>query len=835
MKKLKLLFAIYITLIVISSCNKNQTNVSPTVPQNIEDLVASESFDWETLQDIEFKISTPFSSVINITSENGTISYHKGYYNKINPTYDISLNLPKYVEKVVINGSTVEITGEIVDVELFSNTKSIEKNKFIPIVGRIAYWEFNENSGNIISDSEGNNNGIKVGAEWVSGINGSALDFNGVGGHAEIPLSDELNFEGENASFSVWFKMNEIGDSGTLFFNRMKYIMKIDGNGKLSFALYNPTWSIVIPDWSDRVINTDWHHIVVTYDGSFLKMYLDATLLKTAETTGVINTSTSPVFIGNEDTVLDFPALIDQVSIYTITLTQSEITELFQNTPNPGSGNQNFISHWKLNSNSGSTAIDSESTNNGNIIGAQWVPGVESSALEFNGNSDYVSIPSASNLNPTQEITIMAWAKTQENKTAIIVQKGSWDGQGIYQDKWNGWKCGLQLETNASHSIYWNDGIPMYDEWYLVTMTYDGSNMKLYVNGQLKNQKSVSGNLKINNKATTIGSEDGTKKFFNGSIDDSRIYGKALSQAEIQYIYNNAGNTGNADTDGDGIQDGEDDYPNDPARAFNNYLPAAGYGSLAFEDLWPVQGDYDFNDLMLDYRFTTITNAQNKVAEIQGSFVVRAIGAGFKNGFGFQLPNNNIDENDIFVDGYRIEEGYINLSANGIEEDQNKPTVIVFDNANNILHGSGGFGVNVDESPYVEPDTLVISMIITPNIYIAAEFDLINFNPFLIINKIRGKEVHLANYPPTNLADVSYFGTMDDDSNPTIGRYYKTANNLPWVIKISESYDYTIEKAEITSGYLKFSNWAASSGLLYPNWYQNDAGYRNDDNIYEVP
>ncbi len=366
-------------------------------------------------------------------------------------------------------------------------------------------------------------------------------------------------------------------------------------------------------------------------------------------------------------------------------------------------------------------------------------------------------------------------------------------------------------------------------------MTYDGSNMKLYVNGQLKNQKSVSGNLKINNKATTIGSEDGTKKFFNGSIDDARIYGKALSQAEIQYIFNNAGNTGNTDTDGDGIQNSEDDYPNDPARAFNNYMPAAGYGSLAFEDLWPMQGDYDFNDLMLDYRFNTITNAQNKVAEIQGSFVVRAIGAGFKNGFGFQLPNNNIDENDIFVDGYNIEEGYINLNANGIEEDQNKPTVIVFDNANNILHGSGGFGVNVDESPYVEPDTLVVSLIITPNIYHAAEFDLINFNPFLIINKIRGKEVHLVNYPPTNLADVSYFGTMDDDSNPAIGRYYKTANNLPWVIKISESYDYTIERAEITSGYLKFNNWAASSGTMYPNWYQNDAGYRNDANIYEVP
>ena len=835
MKKLNLLFAIGITLlVVISSCKKPP--VSPTESQNIENLIANDNFDWQTSQDIEFNISTPFSSVINITSENGAITYHKGYYNSISPTYDVIVNLPKYIQKVLVNGSMVEITGEVVEVSLFTDTKSIDNNRFVTTVGRIAYWEFNENSGNTINDSEGSNNGTMTGADWVSGINGSALDFDGVGGHAEIPLTEELNFEGENTSLSVWFKMNELGENGTLLFNRMKYILKLDNHGKISLGLYNPTWSSVTTDWVDRVIDTDWHNVVVTYDGANLHMYLDAILIKTTATTGEIQSSTSPIFIGNQDTQNNFAGIIDQVAIYTSTLTQSEITELYQNTPNPGTGNQDLISQWKLNSNSGTTAIDSESTNDGNIIGAQWVTGVEGSALEFNGSSDYVNVPNASNLNPSQEITMMAWAKTFENKTAKIAQKGDWDGHGIYQDNWNGWKCGIRMETNTSHSIYWGDGVPMFDEWYLVTMTYDGSAMKLYVNGQLKNQKAISGNLKINSRDFSIGSDNGAQKFFNGSIDDVRLYGKALSQAEIQFIFNNAGNTGNTDADGDGIQDSEDDYPNDPARAFNNFLPAAGYGSLAFEDLWPGRGDYDFNDLILDYRFTTITNAQNKVAEIQGSFVVRAIGAGLRNGFGFQLPNNNIDVDDIFVDGYRIEDGYINLSANGIEEDQNKPTVIVFDNANNILQGSGGFGVNVEPgAPYVDPDTLLISMIITPNIYIADDFEMIDFNPFLIVDEIRGKEIHLPNYPPTNLADDSYFGTMNDDSNPATGKYYKTENNLPWAIMISESYDYTIEKAEITSGYLKFYDWAASSGSSYPNWFQNEAGYRNDANIYIVP
>jgi len=834
MKHIHLLLVLFFTLLIISSCRKQP--VSPSGSQNIENLIANESFDWETTQDVEFKISTPFSNVIVITSENGIIIYHKGYYNSIDPTYNVKINLPKYIDKVLINGKITEVTGDIVDVKLFSDKTITKSKRIIPTTGRIAYWEFNENSGNTISDSQSNNNGVMTGADWVSGIDGSALDFDGTGGHVEIPTTDELNFEGENASFSVWFKMNELGENGTLLFNRMKYILKLDNHGKVSLGLYNPTWSSVTTDWSDRVIDTDWHNVVVTYDGAHLHMYIDAVLIKTTETTGEINLSTSDVFIGNQETQNDFAGIIDQVAIYTSTLTPTEITELYQNTPNPGTGNQDFISHWKLNSNSGSTAIDSESTNNGTITGAQWVTGVEGSALEFNGNSNYVSIPNASNLNLTQEITIMAWAKTRENKTAKIAQKGDWDGHGIYQDNWNGWKCGIRMETNTSHSINWGDGIPMFDEWYLITMTYDGTNLKLFVNGQLKNSKSVSGNLKINNRVFSIGSDNGSQKFFNGSIDDVRIYGKALSQAEIQFIFNNAGNTGNTDTDGDGIQDNEDEYPNDPARAFNNFLPAAGYGSLAFEDLWPGRGDYDFNDLILDYRFTTVTNAQNKVAEIRGSFVVRAIGAGLRNGFGFQFPNNNIDANDIFVDGYRIEDGYISLNANGIEENQNKPTIIVFDNANNILQSTGGFGVNVEPGvPYVEPDTILISMIITPNIYMAEDFNLINFNPFLIIDEIRGKEVHLANYPPTNLADVSYFGTMDDDSNPATGKYYKTENNLPWAIKISESYDYTIEKVEITQAYLKFYEWAASSGSSYQNWYQNEAGFRDNAKIYVVP
>lgn len=289
------------------------------------------------------------------------------------------------------------------------------------------------------------------------------------------------------------------------------------------------------------------------------------------------------------------------------------------------------------------------------------------------------------------------------------------------------------------------------------------------------------------------------------------------------------------DTDGDGVADVDDDYPTDPLRAFNNYYPAAGNGTLAYEDLWPGKGDYDFNDLIIDYRFMTVTSGSNHIVETFGTFIVKAFGASFENGFGFQLANNNIAGADIIsVTGYDLQEGYINLGANGIEQGQAIPTIIVYDNAFNILtHPGSGIGVNTDPyAPYIDPDTLNIYMSYAQGTYTLGELDIPNFNPFIMVGLDRGIEVHLPDYQPTDLADQSVFGTDDDDTNPAIGKYYKTTTNLPWAINIPEPFEYPIEKKDITSVYLKFAEWAESGGQLYQDWYKDEPGYRNSSLIY---
>ncbi|MBK9291376.1 MAG: LruC domain-containing protein [Bacteroidetes bacterium] len=268
----------------------------------------------------------------------------------------------------------------------------------------------------------------------------------------------------------------------------------------------------------------------------------------------------------------------------------------------------------------------------------------------------------------------------------------------------------------------------------------------------------------------------------------------------------------------------------------DNFFPATGYGTLAFEDLWPGKGDYDFNDLVLDYRFELVSNTGNYVDLIIGKFKIRAFGASFENGFGFQL-SSNINADDLFVEGTSLTENYISLNANGTEAGQSKPTIIVYDNAYNEMPYPGtGIGVNTDPSAsYVEPVELEIRIYLPANTYTAAQVDIGNFNPFIIVNNVRSHEVHLPYYPPTDLADMSLFGQWEDDSNPATGRWYVTDKNHPWAINIYESFDYPIEKQDILGVHLKFAEWAMSGGVQFPDWYKNLPGYRNSSLIYQVP
>jgi LruC domain-containing protein len=286
------------------------------------------------------------------------------------------------------------------------------------------------------------------------------------------------------------------------------------------------------------------------------------------------------------------------------------------------------------------------------------------------------------------------------------------------------------------------------------------------------------------------------------------------------------------DTDNDGITDVFDDYPTDPEKGYNNFYPGENdYGTLVFEDLWPYKGDYDFNDLVIDYNFNQITNSSNKVVSIESKTVVRAIGASYHNAFGieFNTPPANVSQ----VSGQQLIMDLVDIETNGTENGQSLATVIYFDNAYELLPYPGNdLCVNTyPETPYVSPDTqfVTIDLIVPVSI---AQIGTPPYNPFIIVNQDREVEVHLPNKKPTDLVNLDILGSGHDNSRLNSNEYYISDKYLPWAINLPVSFDYPAEKEDITKTHLMFNSWAISLGYNYMDWYNNKPGYRNDGKIY---
>ncbi len=329
------------------------------------------------------------------------------------------------------------------------------------------------------------------------------------------------------------------------------------------------------------------------------------------------------------------------------------------------------------------------------------------------------------------------------------------------------------------------------------------------------------------------------------------------------------------DTDGDGVIDSEDDYPEDSLRAFNIPYPGAfgdykdgkciyQFASYIFEDLWPGYGDYDFNDLVVDFYYIAVVCHTwvhgLYIQDIIATYKFRAIGATLVNGFGIEymgIPHGHVKNvrwrypggswNNDFSD--LLTEGYITLLSNNVEDGQEYAVTIITDDVKNVLPNPGGsaFVNTVPSAPYEPPVTIQLK-ITFPWVHrpyygcsipwwaypwTTTSLCYRDINPFLIIDGIRGKELHLVDYPPTDLVDPSYFGQLNDDSDPATGRYYKSHINLPWALDIPISFGYAIEKADLTYAYPDFAAWAESGGVVNQDWYKPenaDPAY-----VYEPP
>jgi len=287
------------------------------------------------------------------------------------------------------------------------------------------------------------------------------------------------------------------------------------------------------------------------------------------------------------------------------------------------------------------------------------------------------------------------------------------------------------------------------------------------------------------------------------------------------------------DDDNDGVLNDDDDFPYDETRAFRNFFPVAddslAMGTLAFEDLWPLMGDYDFNDVIINYRFETVDDPSDYLLEVYGYFTLRASGASYENGFAIEMP---------FLETNVETLTYTDLVGASSQAGDNSGIIKFFSNALEVMNKpSSSTFVNTQTSdPYLDPVNFEFYL----KLFESVDESTLPwleppYNPFIIVDQITGKEIHLPDMPPTILADPALFGTGDDNSVPGSNRYYKTATNLPWAINIPVEWTYPLERIQIIDAYNYFDDWAESSGENYNDWYENTEGYIVEENLYLAP
>jgi 1,4-alpha-glucan branching enzyme len=207
----------------------------------------------------------------------------------------------------------------------------------------------------------------------------------------------------------------------------------------------------------------------------------------------------------------------------------------------------NLLAYWTFNEGSDTITYDSSgNSNTGTVSGSwYWTSGMFASALYFSAPTQ-VAVSNSASLNPVQGLTVSAWVNADYwSGNQRILEKGTSNNQ---------YALFINPSTQLVFAVYGVTGgtavtaPPSEMAWHHVAGTYNGSLISLYIDGQIATQQTATGQMPITTDPLAIGYRPGANIFyyFNGTIDDVRIYGSALSGNQVAQLYQ-------ADTVGDGI------------------------------------------------------------------------------------------------------------------------------------------------------------------------------------------------------------------------------------------------------------------------------------------
>lgn len=358
------------------------------------------------------------------------------------------------------------------------------------------------------------------------------------------------------------------------------------------------------------------------------------------------------------------------------------------------------------------------------------------------------------------------------------------------------------LDVNVNISVYDPDG-PV--SGAIISITDPTNNHNLYQsvtnsNGVVSGVVQISTSLQYVNLNVRVG--DINLQF---QVPVTQLNQYLIKIDRIISFEQNVNNNNPTDSDNDGTPDGNDIYPDDPSRATKILFPNDGLGIIAFEDLFPVPGDADFNDVVLKIAIEEDLNTQGQIARIRGNYQFLARGAGYNHiiliklqGSGTLIQkvydNNNSLVSQIYthVDSLTKVPLFLKDSLYFANPSYNSSSLYT-------THELCGWNSDTNNM-YIPCYSSQLEVIFDqPQLkeQLRAPYDL-----YIYVKNTR-KEIHFPNL---------YF-------NPNGSDQYLDSNGFPWAILIPSKWNWPYERKYITYGYPCFDEWYISRGVNYADWY----------------
>ena len=444
------------------------------------------------------------------------------------------------------------------------------------MTGLIGWWPLNEDSGTTAYDLSGKGNHGSLNGGVTQGVAGkgglTSYSFDGNDGYIDVPVNSPLDGINDGSyTFSVWIRTTstsygyiaELADpAGHRIFDP-----RMGSDGKIAASRASDDDSGDDPVTTTSLNDGVWHHYVLKMDGSAssqgtMYAYVDGELEDIGHDDDATSGSATSFVIGCRNDGSPPTGVIEasltDVRVYNRALTPQEIQTLYEwgngdyARPLNDQNSSSAVSRWPLDGN----ADDLWGSNSGSVSGPSVVDGVRGEAYDFNDSGDEIVVSNSSALhgNGTDNFSVSAWVKphsisddgsNDRNIFAILRRSGV--------DPRVGWT--LSFNSRSELDFLMEDSSnnllrPTYSRssdfdlssWYHVVGTREGDTGRLYVNGVEKASAKTSGFGDIStSEELYIGQTNDTDSNYpdalNGSVDDVRIYDKALSPSEVFELY----------------------------------------------------------------------------------------------------------------------------------------------------------------------------------------------------------------------------------------------------------------------------------------------------------